>query len=367
LTRDGAPVALNGRYFDALALLVSEQGRLVTKERFLEEVWRGVPVTDEALTQCVRTLRRRLEDDAVRPRFIETAPKHGYRFIAPVEIEAEAGSPTPTAGIGHTSPDLPAGPLGPWRRMLALGGAGTLGGGAAGIYGGIAYGLLSASEPLQPGTGATSVLLVLVCLTMAVGILGGAGVGFGIAAANLRQHRPGPWSIVGGAAGGLLVGAMVKLVGLDAFNLLFGRSPGEITGAPEGLLLGGAVGLSAWVGDRMAGENRLRRGVALAALVCGAAGVAIPLLGGRLMGGSLELLARFPESRLRLDHIGALFGEDGFGPASLATASGLEAALFGAFVTGAMILARRNLDRDGEMGRQAAGTPQTAAPLARHD
>ena len=58
LRRDGAPVELNARYLDALALLVSESGKLVSKDRFMDEVWRGVPVTDEALTQCVRTLRR---------------------------------------------------------------------------------------------------------------------------------------------------------------------------------------------------------------------------------------------------------------------------------------------------------------------
>ena len=77
LSRDDTPVEVNGRYFDALALLVSEQGRLVSKDRFLDEVWRGVPVTDEALTQCIKSLRKQLGDDAARPRFIETVPTHG--------------------------------------------------------------------------------------------------------------------------------------------------------------------------------------------------------------------------------------------------------------------------------------------------
>ena len=81
---DERPVELNARYLDALALLVRDPGKLVSKDRFLDEVWRGVPVTDEALTQCIRTLRRQLGDDASRPRFIETVPKHGYRFIARV-------------------------------------------------------------------------------------------------------------------------------------------------------------------------------------------------------------------------------------------------------------------------------------------
>ncbi len=75
LKRDDAPVELNARYFDALTLLVRENGKLVSKDRFLEEVWRGVPVTDEALTQCIKTLRRQLSDDAASPRFIETVPQ----------------------------------------------------------------------------------------------------------------------------------------------------------------------------------------------------------------------------------------------------------------------------------------------------
>src|SRR3954447_26372573 len=84
LRRGADTVELNGRYFDALALLVREQGRLVSKDRFLDEVWRGIPVTDEALTQCVRMLRRQLGDDAARPRFIETVPKLVSGFIPPI-------------------------------------------------------------------------------------------------------------------------------------------------------------------------------------------------------------------------------------------------------------------------------------------
>lgn len=70
LTEDGRTVELSGRYLDALVLLVGEEGRLVTKGRFLEEVWKGAPVTEEALTQCVRSLRKVLGDEAARPRFI---------------------------------------------------------------------------------------------------------------------------------------------------------------------------------------------------------------------------------------------------------------------------------------------------------
>jgi DNA-binding winged helix-turn-helix (wHTH) protein len=334
LMRDDVPVELNARYLDALALLVREHGRLVSKDRFLDEVWRGVPVTDEALTQCIKTLRRQLGDDAASPRFIETVPKHGYRFIAAVEEAGTApGEPRPEAGAQ------------PWRQFLLLGGAGTIGAGAAGTIGGLIYGFAGALQPLQPGSGAISVLLVLMCLTILVALIGGAGVAFGIAGAGLVSGRPWRWSIAGGAAGGLLVGAIGKLLGLDAFNLLLGQSPGDITGAAEGVLLGGAVGLGGWLASRGTASLRLR--LLLAGLTGGAGGIVISLLGGRLMAGSLDLLARhFPNSRLRFDQVGGLFGEAAFGPVSQAVTSALEGILFGGCIIGAMLLAERSFGRD---------------------
>ena len=345
LKRDEVPVEINARYLDALALLVREAGRLVSKNRFLEEVWRGVPVTDEALTQCIKTLRRKLGDDAARPRFIETIPKHGYRFIAPVEWigdDDDALKALPLDGGGARFAEPPYG----WRQFFLLGGAGTIGAGVAGIVGGLFYGFAGASQPLGPGMGAASVLLVLLWLTMAAALMGGAGVSFGIAASGFAPARH--WRVAGGAFGGMVVGGVVKLLGLDAFNLLLGRSPGDITGAAEGALLGGAVGLGAWLGSRGAGPLSLRRSFAVAGLAGGTAGILIPLLGGKLMGGSLDLLARsFPDSRLRLDQIGGLFGETGFGPISQIVTGGFEGALFGGCVAGAMLIARRGLNGHG--------------------
>lgn len=333
LTCDGSPVELSSRYLDALALLVREDGRLVSKDRFLEEVWRGVPVTDEALTQCVRTLRRQLGDDANRPRFIETVPKHGYRFIAAVEkVEVEPRPPSRAAGTG-------------WREPLVLGAAGTAGGAMAGLLGGLFYGFVAASMLLAPGTGATSILLVLLFITLLLAAVGAAGVSLGIAAAAAASRAFGPWAAVGGAAGGLLVGAFVKLLGLDAFDLLIGRSPGDITGALEGAILGGAVGIGAWLAMRERPRLSLRSAIAFAALAGAAAGMIIALIGGRLMGGSLDLLARtFPGSRIGLDRLGALFGESGFGPITRLATGVLEGALFAACLVAAMVIARRGLD-----------------------
>jgi DNA-binding winged helix-turn-helix (wHTH) protein len=335
LSRDGASVDLNARYLDALLLLAGAQGRLVSKDRFLAEVWRGVPVTDEALTQCIKTLRRQLGDDAANPRFIETVPKHGYRFLATVEVAD--GAPADARGADGAAREPPA-----WQRVLMLGLAGTAGGAAAGTIGGLLYGFAGASQPVQPGMGALSVMLVVVAVTFAVGLIGAAGVSFGIAIAEHAAARAWHWTVIGGALGGMLTGAAVKLLGLDAFDLLIGHAPDGITGAAEGVALGGAVGLAAWLAGPATAPRSLRLGAGIAALVGGIAGAAITLLGGRLMAGSLDLLARsFPESRLRLDPIGGLFGEAGFGPVSQVVTGALEGALFASCVVAAIIVARR--------------------------
>jgi hypothetical protein len=309
--------------------MVREAGTLVSKDRFLDEVWRGVPVTDEALTQCIKALRRALGDEVASPRFIETVPKHGYRFIASVDAGAAPAS-------------LSASPARSWRYTLLLGLAGTIGGGVAGFIGGIFYGFAGASQPLAPGMGAVSILLVILCLTIAVALIGAAGVSFGIVFARRFGRADWQWNVAGGAVGGLLVGGITKLLGLDGFNLLFGRSPAGMTGALEGAVLGGAVGFAAWLASRPG--RQLRVAVLMAAAAGGVAGIAIPLLGGRLMGGSLDLLAStFPDSRLRLDQIGAIVGERRFGPISQLVTGALEGGLFSACVVAARVLAQRSL------------------------
>ena len=323
------PVELNGRYFDALTLLVRGRGKLVSKDRFLTEVWHGVPVTDEALTQCIRTLRRQLGDDASTPRFIETVPKHGYRFIAPVELLGGEDSP---AAAPRAEADR-------WRQFLVTAAAGTLGGATAGLIGGLIYGFIAASQPNETGVGGMSIVLVLVCLTVLVGIIGAAGVSFALATAFWSRPSSWQWLTAAGASGGLVVGAVVKLLGLDAFSLLVGQSPGNITGAFEGAILGAAVGLGAWLASR---SSSLRSGAAMAA-GCGAvAGLLIPLLGGHLMAGSLDLLAhRMPESRLHFDQLGGIFGERGLGPIAQSVTGALEGALFAGCVVAAMVIAQR--------------------------
>ena len=202
------------------------------------------------------------------------------------------------------------------------------------MVGGLFYGFVAS----RPGGGdGISMLLVMLVLTVTIALVGGAGVAFGIAASAFSRKQRWYWPVVGGAIGGTLVGAIVRLLGLDGFNLLFGHSPGNMTGAPEGLLIGAAAGLGYVVASR---QSQLRVGAPLAALLGAAAGVTIALAGGQMLGGSLDLLARsFPGSQLQL---AGLFGEEGFGPASQAVTAGLEGFLFSGCVVCAMLLAKRS-------------------------
>ena len=89
LLRDGDPVPLTPKVFDVLCVLVRDHGRLVSKERLLEEVWPDSFVDEANLNRCVSILRKALGERAGEPRYIETVPKVGYRFSAPVIVHAD--------------------------------------------------------------------------------------------------------------------------------------------------------------------------------------------------------------------------------------------------------------------------------------
>ena len=81
-----------------LAVLAGRAGQLVTRDELFASVWGDVVVGDAALTACIRELREALDDDARRPRFIETRHRRGYRFVAGLALAAEeqrAVAPTP--------------------------------------------------------------------------------------------------------------------------------------------------------------------------------------------------------------------------------------------------------------------------------
>jgi pimeloyl-ACP methyl ester carboxylesterase/DNA-binding winged helix-turn-helix (wHTH) protein len=96
LRRGDVVVPLAPKAFTVLHHLVTHAGQLITKDDLLELAWADVHVGDGALKVCIREIRRTLRDDPRTPTFIETAHRRGYRFIAPVSIEAHAVAPAVT-------------------------------------------------------------------------------------------------------------------------------------------------------------------------------------------------------------------------------------------------------------------------------
>ena len=87
LARDGQPIALIPRYFDLLLFLVERRTDAVHRRDIFDRVWSDVIVSDSALSQAIRTLRRTLGDDPREPRFIRTVSRHGYQFVCADLIE----------------------------------------------------------------------------------------------------------------------------------------------------------------------------------------------------------------------------------------------------------------------------------------
>jgi len=86
LSRGDESVQIELKLMEALVHLAGRQGELVSKRELIDAVWQVEVISDGTLTRAVALLRKALGDDARNPRFIETIPKRGYRFIAPVEL-----------------------------------------------------------------------------------------------------------------------------------------------------------------------------------------------------------------------------------------------------------------------------------------
>jgi DNA-binding winged helix-turn-helix (wHTH) protein len=87
LTRGGQELRLIPRYFDLLVFLVERRHEAVHRRDIFDRVWSDVVVSDSALSQAIRTLRRTLGDDSREPAYIRTVARHGYRFVFTNVIE----------------------------------------------------------------------------------------------------------------------------------------------------------------------------------------------------------------------------------------------------------------------------------------
>ncbi len=106
LTHKGEKVKLQDKPFQILKLLLAEPRKLVTREELRQSLWPADTFVDfeAGLNTAIRKLRDALQDEAKAPQFVETVQRHGYRFVAPVELVVSGKeSPEPSAGIAPTS------------------------------------------------------------------------------------------------------------------------------------------------------------------------------------------------------------------------------------------------------------------------
>jgi DNA-binding winged helix-turn-helix (wHTH) protein len=309
LIREGREVPLIPRYFDLLLLLVEQRHQAVHRREIFDRVWADVIVSDSALSQAVRTIRRTLGDDSREPRFISTVSRHGYRFVFPDVIEEEDDGGKPAAlpvslESAALAAEAPAGSADSFESLLervtrapAAGGAGdedrreaaerlhALGTADALSRLGTRPGHASARALLRdtrwdaPGAGPVPVIGAPASLAVVRELL------------RLRLRRAARiaaqrWT--GASAGGALAGITAGGLG----GLILAAAPGSaapIAIAPVLAVIGGGCGAigGAGVGAGLSFAEAIARSQRAAALIAAAA------IGGGIVGATVQWLARW--------------------------------------------------------------------------
>lgn len=111
LRRNGRKLRLAGQPFDVLAVLLEHPGRIVTRDELQKRLWPDTVVeVEHSLNTAINKIREALDDLAENPRFIETLPRRGYRFIAPVFGPPQAApscpDPAPATETATVAPSI---------------------------------------------------------------------------------------------------------------------------------------------------------------------------------------------------------------------------------------------------------------------
>src|SRR5712671_6145822 len=100
LEREGQPVALSGKAFEILIVLLEQRGEVVDKDALMRQVWRDTAVEENNITVAISALRKALGETPATPKWIVTIPGRGYTFVGEVRSDpptvAETAPPTPT-------------------------------------------------------------------------------------------------------------------------------------------------------------------------------------------------------------------------------------------------------------------------------
>lgn len=122
LLREGRPVEMKRKTFELLVTLLARRGEVVHKDDLMGTLWPDTIVEEANLTQNIYLLRKALGESAEHPIYVQTVPKHGYRFIAEVKVVREAAphaSPVTrghAGGVGQPPAAAPAPASAPTRR-----------------------------------------------------------------------------------------------------------------------------------------------------------------------------------------------------------------------------------------------------------
>jgi DNA-binding winged helix-turn-helix (wHTH) protein len=223
LFRKDRSLPLIPRYFDLLVLLVERRQTAVSRREIFDRVWSDVVVSDGALSQAIRTLRRTLEDDSREPQFIRTVSRHGYSFVFEDVVE-EFGETLPRAPA-VAAPSLPETPVDEIDALIDR--------------------LLSAAASDEDRRDAAEQLHLLGTDTALARIM--ARPGHARALALLRDTRwlvegSGPVPLLGQREGLRAAWQLIRLRARDAFILAERRSISAALGAALAGAFAGALG-----------------------------------------------------------------------------------------------------------------------------
>src|SRR5688500_12593235 len=101
LLRNGEPLPMTPKVFATLRFLLERRGNLVGKAEMMDQVWSDSFVEENAISKSVWTIRIALGEDPKNPRFIQTVPKRGYRFVGEVTEVNDCSAQTVTAVAQH--------------------------------------------------------------------------------------------------------------------------------------------------------------------------------------------------------------------------------------------------------------------------
>jgi DNA-binding winged helix-turn-helix (wHTH) protein/Tol biopolymer transport system component len=114
LRKRGVAIRLQEQPFRVLVMLAERPGEIVTREELQEQIWGSTFVDfDQSLNKAVNRVREALNDNAGAPQYVETVPRRGYRFIAPVVVTPTTEAPAPPAPVNTGSVEIPAQPRSP--------------------------------------------------------------------------------------------------------------------------------------------------------------------------------------------------------------------------------------------------------------